>query len=523
MATQWQIGDRIQDRWQIYKILEGGMGIVYIVYDHEWHEAFAAKTFQERLFASQQVRDRFIQEAHTWINLDIHQYIVRACFVEVIGGRPFIFLEYVTGGDLSRWIGTPRLTLERALRFAVQFCYGMEYALSKGVKAHRDIKPANVLLTEDGTLKITDFGLAKVFDEPSWPGEADEGATREGSRPFGWLRRRKKTAVPEAEKPVEGMRLRLTHTGMGAGTVEYMAPEQFEDVKRVDVRADVYSFGVMLYEMVSGQLPFGERPKVSQRELERRHRTQSPPSLRGQLPKEAERLEAVVQRCLRKKAGERYEDFGVLRRELVALYEGFTGKSAPVPVVGKPLNAIGWSNKGVSLGRLGRPDEALACYDRALAIDPQYAMAWNNKGAALGTLGRYDEEIACCDRALAIDPQYKDAWVGKGTALAELGQPAEALACYDRALAIDPQYKDAWYNKGVVLGALGRPQEALACFDRALAIDPQDAMAWHNKGVVLHNNFRRYREALECFQRAQRLGYAPAAQAIAACLQALGR
>ena len=111
MATPWQIGDKIQNRWQIYKILPGGMGIVYIVYDHELHTPYAAKTFQDKIFADNpQIADRFRQEALAWVNLDAHQNVTQARFVQNIEGKPFLFLEYISGGDLGGWIGTPRLT-----------------------------------------------------------------------------------------------------------------------------------------------------------------------------------------------------------------------------------------------------------------------------------------------------------------------------------------------------------------------------------------------------------------------------
>jgi len=217
MATDWKIGDRIQNRWEIYKILRGGMGIVYVVYDHESHQAFAAKTFQDEIFArSPAIAHRFTQEALTWISLDAHQNVAQARAVQTIEGKPYLFLEYVSGGDLGGWIGTLRLTedLPQVLRFAFHFCDGMTHALAKGIKAHRDIKPQNCLITGDGMLKVTDFGLAKVFDDAS---------------------------LVETETPdIESLKLSLTRTGMAAGTCTHMAPEQFDDAKRVDVRADIF-------------------------------------------------------------------------------------------------------------------------------------------------------------------------------------------------------------------------------------------------------------------------------------------
>src|SRR5271157_2654369 len=133
MQSDLQVGEQIEDRWEIFKILRGGMSIVYVVYDHGFREPFAVKTFQDEVFARNPgIADRFSLEALTWLNLDSHQNVVKACMLEQISGKPFLFLEYVSGGDLSGWVGTPRLTkdLPQVLRFPIQLCDGMIYALS---------------------------------------------------------------------------------------------------------------------------------------------------------------------------------------------------------------------------------------------------------------------------------------------------------------------------------------------------------------------------------------------------------
>jgi len=490
VASDWQIGDRIQNRWEIGKILGGGMGRVYIVYDHEWRDALAAKTFQDELFRrNPMVAERFTQEALAWIRLDRHENIAQARWVENIQGKPFLFLEYVSGGDLSHWIGTPRLSedLPQVLRFAIQFCDGMSHALSKGIQAHRDIKPQNCLITHDHTLKVTDFGLAKVFDEACPLG----GAGRE---------------VEAGNAP--GLSIGATRTGTGAGTPPYMAPEQFDDAKHVDVRADVYSFGVMLYEMLAGRLPFQGR---TWQELERLHKTQPPPPLvtchpslvtcHSSLVTCHSSLVTVVHTCLAKDPAARYANFAVLRARLAEIYESLTGEAAPRPRAGIDLGAVDYNNKGASLDTLGRPAEALTCFERALEINPRHADAWLNKGAALAGLGRPAEALTCYERALEIDPRDAEAWSAKGAALAGLGRPAEALTCYERALEINPRFLEAWYNKGVALARLGRHAEALACYERALEINPHYSMAWYNKGVALAH-LARHAEALTCYERA---------------------
>jgi hypothetical protein len=284
-SSDWQVGERLHDRWEIYNILKGGMGIVYIVYDQEFYEPFAVKTFQDEVFSrSPDIAERFTREALTWINLDSHPNVVQARMVHHIQGKPYLFLEYVSGGDLSQWIGTPRLTknLPQALHFALQFCDGMNYAISKGLSVHRDIKPQNCLVTQDDVLKITDFGLAKVFDNTEAHGEeplkAPDMRPQERAGILGRLltKGRGKSVGSNRFHHVDRGRLSVSRTGMGAGTVTHMAPEQFDDAKHVDLRADIYSFGVMLFQMITGQLPFSGH---TVQEIEHKHKTQAPPTL----------------------------------------------------------------------------------------------------------------------------------------------------------------------------------------------------------------------------------------------------
>jgi tetratricopeptide (TPR) repeat protein len=472
MNPQWQIGDKIENRWEIHEILKGGMGIVYVVYDHEWQEAFAAKTFQNEVFAEDSTAaDRFKHEALAWIGLDIHQNVTQALIVKTFTDKPLLFLEYVSGGDLSSWIGTPRLTgdLPQVLRFAIQFCDGMIHALSKGVKAHRDIKPANCLITLDNTLKITDFGLAKVFD-------AIES----------------KPSIQSSSR-VEDFNIFASRTGMGAGTPPYMAPEQFEDVKHVDARADIYSFGVMLFQMLEGRLPFVAR---STSDFERLHKSEPPPPLtEGKSP-----LAIVVDHCLAKDPAQRFSDFTVVRQQLAAIYETLMGQPASKPAAGKQLDAITLSNKGASLGNLGRNKEAVDCYDRAIALEPGFAGAYNNKGASLVRLGRNEEAIDCYDRAIALESGYAEAYTNKGISLCKLGRYEEALDCFDHAIALKPDDADAHVNKGASLVNLGRPEEAIDCFDLAITLKPNQAIVHYNKGASL-STLGRHEEALDCFDR----------------------
>src|SRR5262249_46963491 len=149
-----------------------------------------------------------------------------AFFVERIEGKPFIFLEYVSGGDLLSLLQAAPLDTRQTVRLAVQICDGMSHALANGITAHRDLKPNNCLVSTDGILKVTDFGVARVA----------KGA---GAVPINSERR----------GPV--------------GTLFYMAPEQWDDAFAVNKRADVYAFGIMLYQMIPRRPPFLPSPQAT--------------------------------------------------------------------------------------------------------------------------------------------------------------------------------------------------------------------------------------------------------------------
>jgi tetratricopeptide (TPR) repeat protein len=142
-------------------------------------------------------------------------------------------------------------------------------------------------------------------------------------------------------------------------------------------------------------------------------------------------------------------------------------------------------DEGIDFADLGWYTEAVASYDKAIAIDPNFAEAWYNRGIALHYLKRYSDAVASYDKAIAVDKNYADAWVNRGVALRELGRYSEAVASYDKAISLDPNYAKAWNNRGNALGELGQYSEAIASFDKAIAIDPNYAKAKQNREFYL--------------------------------------
>ena len=239
-------GDRLGDRYEVRHILRGGMGIIYLCYDHEAQNSVAIKTFQGRFLNNERAIARFIQEAHTWIQLEKHNHIVQARKVQTFGDarvreRPHIILEYIAGpeglgSDLKSWIEHNRLDLTTTVEIGLHICLGMNHAVQRvSGLVHRDLKPANILVRHDGLAKVTDFGLVRSLDNAL------------------------KTQEVEAVGPFdERDSNRLTRAGMVVGTAPYMSPEQCT-VGEVDLRADIYAFGAILFEMLTGQRLFKAR------------------------------------------------------------------------------------------------------------------------------------------------------------------------------------------------------------------------------------------------------------------------
>jgi tetratricopeptide (TPR) repeat protein len=550
-------GDVIGGKYEIRGTLgKGGFGVVYLAYDRDTNEPCALKTFRDELLADAAAREAFKKEALLWVNLERYPFILTALWVAEVSGRLFVVMDHVSpdaqgrvslADHLARASGP--LNADQTLKWAGQFCLGMEHAQARGIKCHRDIKPANILVARDGTLKISDFGLA-AGAELAWraPGGVHGSLVTGGVEgPFG---------------------LSLMQIGGKArcGTPGYMAPEVYRG-EGADIRSDIYSFGLVLWQMATGS-PVPPFVPPYRGDLEAYLRETYEQQMSARVPRVEGSLGPVIERCLRPSPAERYGSFAELRGALEPILEPIAGMRTEDPVVGEktaafwsnkggslatlarheealgcydqalaidPRNAIIWNNKGSSLAALGRREQALGCYDEALAIDPRHASALHNKGESLDALGRPEEALLCYDQVLAIDPRRTDALNGKGNALAKLGRPGDAIACFahaldidprnamalynsgiachavgmnddalklfDRALAIDPRYSKAWYNKGAILHTLGRRDEALKCFDQVVAIDPRDTKAWFNKGVISEALGRRD-EALKCFDKA---------------------
>jgi len=480
-TPRFQRGDFIGGELQVLEVLgEGGFGIVYLAASQKTGQLLAVKALRSELLRDARVVEMFRKEARIWIELGRHPFLVKAVWVEEIGGRLYLAMEYVRGrpgqansleGVLLK--GPP--PIETAVQWAVEFCHGMEHAISRGIRCHRDIKPANVLIAEDGKVRISDFGIAGLALQPETAGSRGVSAPAGGN--------------PDR-----------TVAGTVFGTPTHMSPEQFEDAASCDERSDVYSFGVVLHQLTTAQLPFHPGPPPAGVDpathywlaFRRLHREAQPAPVESPLA-------PLIARCLRKARAERYASFRELRGDLETLYQKLTGE--PAPGLGTAEESVAdLVNRGLSLSSLGRHQEALECYERALVLAPDEKALHNNKGNVLRLLGRTGEALASLERALALDPSFDDAWYNKGLLFTEAGRLGEALHAFERALAANVRSIPAWIGKGHVLGRLGRAAEELQCLDRAIEIDPRDPIAWFNKGHLFSESDRE--QTLACYDRA---------------------
>ncbi|MCX6841549.1 MAG: tetratricopeptide repeat protein [candidate division WOR-3 bacterium] len=522
-GATYKKGDVIGQKYEVYGVLgAGGCGIVYLVYDHQTESVYALKTFLDKYLADSQARGRFRKEASVWVDLERHPYLVRAYLVDEIAGRLFIAVEHIAPDEqglntLEGYLRRMPPDLAQSLRWAIQCCHGMEYAYSKGIRCHRDIKPANIMIGQDKAVRITDFGLAGVLG----PAQAMSGI---------------RLNIKQGAVGLSGQ----TMAGTGFGTPTHMPPEQFTDAASCDERSDIYSFGIVLFQMASsGRLPFlvPLPTEVAESESARFWREMHRLHSKAPVPQLDSPLLAIIQRCMEKEPGKRYQSFKELRKDLEPLLRRLTGEAISPPELGSlkawewnnkgssllhlrryeealrsfdkaletdPSHAGAWSNRGCNLHSLGKYDEALHCHDKALELDARTARVWHNKGCTLFSLGRYEEAIGCYDKALELDPRNAGAWSSRGNSLHSLGKYDEALHCHDKALELDPGYLAAWCNKGSGFGSLGRYEQALHCFDKALELDPQDVEVWNNKGSSFCG-LGRWEEAIRCCDKALEL------------------
>ncbi|MDH6356411.1 serine/threonine-protein kinase [Parabacteroides sp. PF5-9] len=338
----------------------GGMGRVVRVHHTGWNIDLAMKQPQQKLFRTEKQKEDFIDECRNWINLGLHPHIVSCYYVREIDGIPSIFSEWMDQGNLTEYMangimyeGSEKEVLERILDIALQSARGLHYAHEKGL-IHQDVKPENLLLSADGSVKVTDFGLAKARAFLT----IEDLDNKEGS-----------TVVSES----------------GAYTPAYCSMEQLngEELTR---RTDVWSWGITILELFLGKRYWqsGVVAGLACEDYFEKAQVAIP-----------EQMRALLRACFKEKESDRLRDFEEIENQLFEIYHDEIGYSYPrQSSQAASDSADSLNNKALSFLDMGNPVEAEVCWQKALEEYPEHPSSLCNYTLFLCRSGRIDAHEA---------------------------------------------------------------------------------------------------------------------------------
>ncbi len=287
------VGEVVAGRYELEELVgSGGMSSVFRAHDALLERKVALKILHEQYTSDEDYVERFRREARAVAGLS-HPNIVTVIDRGEQDGRQFIVFEYIDGESLKQLVDrTGPLPVDQAVGLTLQIARALAFAHQQGL-VHRDVKPQNVLLNDDGRAKVTDFGIARSLD------------VQQG----------------------------MTQSGTVMGTSDYIAPEQARG-ERVDEQTDVYSLGVVLYELLTGEVPFPGENFVA---VAMRHINEPPPSARERRPDVSPRLDAAIKRAMAKEPGDRFGSMGDFVGELeAALDVGPDEDTGTIVLPGRP-------------------------------------------------------------------------------------------------------------------------------------------------------------------------------------------
>jgi serine/threonine-protein kinase len=472
----------------------GGMGVVYRVRGAEGREA--ALKLLLRGSEDQEKVAAFEREVRLLRSFSLAEGFVPVIDTGSEQGHRYLVMPFLEGGTLRQRLKERKLGIDEAVALVAGLAETMGLAHEKGV-VHRDLKPENVLFDREGRVFVADLGLGKHFRRDVY------GASKSAS---------------------------LTETGVIAGTPGYMAPEQLQDSKRAQPRADVFSLGAILHEALTGKKPFEGAGLVGYIEA-LRGGSVVPSRLRAGVPSW---LDEVVRRSLEQREAERFADGHELARALRAGGRGAGSRKravgaalalgvgvvalgtaialwraapavppAPVPVVPRaperhpspppvpppspvppaevePNSAEDWVTRGNERFHRGDLAGAIADATKAIELDPGYALAWTLRGGVRLELGDLRGAVDDTTRAIELDPQIGSAWTARGLARGKMRDLEGALADTTKAVELSPSAPQGWKARGWARLELGRLDDAIADLAKGDRAPPRG-----RRGVVL--------------------------------------
>jgi tetratricopeptide (TPR) repeat protein/tRNA A-37 threonylcarbamoyl transferase component Bud32 len=463
------------------EIARGGMGAVYKARDPAVDRVVAIKLLLGDALAGGTARKRFEREAKALARVD-HPHVVRVHGFETTPrGEPFLVMEHVEGESLQRRLDREgRLAVEEASAIARTLCGAVAACHEAGV-LHRDLKPANVLLTKQGALKLTDFGLARDLDPST-------------------------------------SRSRLSRSGLFLGSPGYWAPEQARgELSEVGPQTDVYGLGATLFALLTGEPPqTGDTLPAILAAVERP--APPPSSLRPDLPRW---LDAVVARALAAEPADRFASVDELAEALeppvegqgapargavwvagVLVSVGVLGSAAvlvasrrqPGPPPGRQADATAGPSQAASPTTTppapSEPPRSPAytrAEEAALARLPADAKAAFLRGVELARTDRLPEALEAFEELIRLVPDDAAAHFNRAKVRAHLGDRPGALADYSESIRLAPEAPEAYVSRGALREEMGDPQGALEDYGHAIRLDPDHLRARSNRGITRYN------------------------------------
>ncbi len=534
----------------------GGMGEVYLAHDARLSRDVAIKVLPADRTQDEPSRHRFLREARAASALN-HPNIITIYETDTYQGIAYIAMEYVSGRTLAHLLRERALADAEAVAYATQIAEALAKAHAAGI-IHRDLKPGNVMVTEDGLVKVLDFGLAKV-----------DAVVKDA------------TGRPASSAETE---TQLSMPGSTLGTLSYMSPEQARG-EPVDARSDIFSFGVVLFEMLTRQLPFTGESLLAV--LHNLH-FGAPKDVRYLRPDLEPKVAAVAGRCLQKLPADRYQSAAEISRDLrtsgLAPVAGRFASGAPsawastppmtfppaassqraappeaqaarrkrkiaaglvllaviaglfaIPGVRhrirepgeKPQPARNATNGTVPdtpfalqhqaqsfLERWDVPDNldrSITLLNRALELDHEYAPAYASLTFAYFEKNRLNPDpqwvkqaSQSATRAVQLNSDLADAHLAAGVAAMLAGKNADAEKEFAKASDLDPKSSKPHFWMGSMFNSAGKSKPAEAELNRALALNPDDWRARMNLGLLYYKT-ARYPEAATAWEQVSKI------------------